>query len=71
MALEHLSVGEIAVILPGATAVFRRHKIDFCCKGDALLAGKRNAADWTSPRSRRNSTPWSLPAFMRPRKPRI
>lgn len=38
MALEHLSVGEIAVILPGATAVFRRHKIDFCCKGDTLLA---------------------------------
>lgn len=38
MALDHLSVGEIAVILPGAAAVFRRHKIDFCCKGDALLA---------------------------------
>ncbi len=38
MALEHLSVGEIAVILPGATTVFRRHKIDFCCKGDTLLA---------------------------------
>lgn len=38
MALEHLSVGEIAVILPGATAVFRRHKIDFCCKGETLLA---------------------------------
>lgn len=38
MALKHLSVGEIAVILPGAAAVFRRHKIDFCCKGDALLA---------------------------------
>ena len=38
MALEHLSVGEIAVILPAATAVFRRHKIDFCCKGDTSLA---------------------------------
>jgi regulator of cell morphogenesis and NO signaling len=38
MALQHLSVGEIAVILPGATAVFRRHKIDFCCKGGNLLA---------------------------------
>jgi len=36
--LEHLSVGEIAAILPGAMAVFRRHKIDFCCKGDTLLA---------------------------------
>ena len=38
MALQHLSVGEIAVILPSATAVFRRHKIDFCCKGGTLLA---------------------------------
>ena len=37
MALQHLSVGEIAVILPRATAVFRRHKIDFCCNGEALL----------------------------------
>lgn len=40
MALQHLSVGEIAVIMPAATAVFRRHKIDFCCKGDALLASE-------------------------------
>lgn len=38
MALEHLSVGEIAVIQPASIAVFRRHKIDFCCKGDTLLA---------------------------------
>ena len=38
MTLQHLSVGEIAVILPGAADVFRRHKIDFCCKGDAPLA---------------------------------
>ena len=38
MSLEHLSVGEIAVILPGATTVFRRYKIDFCCRGDVLLA---------------------------------
>lgn len=38
MALQHLSVAEIAVIMPAATAVFRRYKIDFCCKGDALLA---------------------------------
>lgn len=40
MALQHLSVGEIAVILPGATAVFRRHKIDFCCQGDVLLSSE-------------------------------
>ncbi|WP_332660588.1 iron-sulfur cluster repair di-iron protein [Brevundimonas sp.] len=38
MALQHLSVGEIVVILPAATAVFRRHRIDFCCNGDARLA---------------------------------
>ncbi|MGG5811528.1 iron-sulfur cluster repair di-iron protein [Falsiroseomonas sp. CW058] len=32
------SLGEIAVSLPGATAIFRRHKLDFCCGGGASLA---------------------------------
>jgi regulator of cell morphogenesis and NO signaling len=32
------SLGEIAASLPGATAVFRRHKLDFCCGGGASLA---------------------------------
>ncbi len=31
------SLGEIATSLPGATAVFRRHKLDFCCGGGARL----------------------------------
>ncbi|MDE2581063.1 MAG: iron-sulfur cluster repair protein YtfE [Rhodospirillales bacterium] len=31
-------VGELAAALPGATAVFRRHKLDFCCGGAATLA---------------------------------
>lgn len=31
-------LGRIAVELPGATAVFRRLKLDFCCGGQALLA---------------------------------
>jgi regulator of cell morphogenesis and NO signaling len=31
------SVAEIAATLPGATAVFRRHKLDFCCGGKAPL----------------------------------
>jgi regulator of cell morphogenesis and NO signaling len=31
------SVGDIATSLPGATAVFRRHKLDFCCGGKAPL----------------------------------
>jgi regulator of cell morphogenesis and NO signaling len=31
-------VGEIAASLAGATALFRRHKIDFCCGGDVALA---------------------------------
>lgn len=38
--LEHLrerKVGEIAANLPGATGVFRRFGIDFCCHGDILL----------------------------------
>lgn len=32
------SIGEIAATLPGAAAVFRRHKLDFCCGGSASLA---------------------------------
>ncbi|MCU0956765.1 MAG: DUF542 domain-containing protein, partial [Hydrogenophaga sp.] len=27
------AIGQIAVELPGATAVFRRLKLDFCCGG--------------------------------------
>ena len=32
------TVGEIAASLPGATAVFRRFGMDFCCKGNVALA---------------------------------
>lgn len=32
------SVADIAATLPGATAVFRRHGLDFCCGGGAALA---------------------------------
>ena len=41
------SLGEIAVSLPGATAIFRRHKLDFCCGGAESLAGaaKRRGLD--------------------------
>jgi regulator of cell morphogenesis and NO signaling len=38
-------IGEIAATLPGATAVFRRHKLDFCCGGEtplAEMAARRN-----------------------------
>jgi regulator of cell morphogenesis and NO signaling len=31
-------VADIAANLPGATQVFRKHKIDFCCGGQVLLA---------------------------------
>ena len=31
------AIGQIAVQLPGATAVFRRHKLDFCCGGQVSL----------------------------------
>lgn len=37
-ALRNRPVGEIAATLPGATAVFRNFKLDFCCGGDAILA---------------------------------
>jgi regulator of cell morphogenesis and NO signaling len=36
--LAERHVGDIAVALPGATAVFRRFKLDFCCGGDIPLA---------------------------------
>ncbi len=31
------TVADIAASLPGSTAVFRRHKLDFCCGGGARL----------------------------------
>ncbi|SKA12167.1 regulator of cell morphogenesis and NO signaling [Enhydrobacter aerosaccus] len=37
------TVGEIAAALPGATAVFRRFGIDFCCKGDIALGDSARA----------------------------
>lgn len=36
-ALRARSVGDIAATLPGATAIFRKFKIDFCCNGDLTL----------------------------------
>ena len=37
-ALRNRPVGEIAATLPGATAVFRKLKLDFCCGGKDILA---------------------------------
>ena len=46
-ALSERSVGDIAATLPGATAVFRRFRIDFCCHGDLDLgaAAQRRGVD--------------------------
>lgn len=40
-------VGDIAATLPGATAVFRKFGLDFCCAGDAPLsvAASQHGAD--------------------------
>lgn len=35
--IAEMPIGQIAVDLPGATAVFRRLKIDFCCGGQISL----------------------------------
>ncbi|MGB3864870.1 MAG: iron-sulfur cluster repair di-iron protein [Xanthobacteraceae bacterium] len=35
--LRRHTVGDIAATLPGATAIFRKFKIDFCCNGDLTL----------------------------------
>jgi regulator of cell morphogenesis and NO signaling len=37
--LAFRSLGEIAASVPGATAIFRRHKLDFCCGGAESLQG--------------------------------
>jgi len=44
---RHATVGEIAANLPGATTVFRRFGLDFCCKGDVALdeAARRRGVD--------------------------
>lgn len=34
-----MPIGEIAVRLPGAIAIFRKHKLDYCCGGAISLAG--------------------------------
>lgn len=34
----HRTLANIATTLPGATAVFRSRKLDFCCNGTALLS---------------------------------
>jgi regulator of cell morphogenesis and NO signaling len=41
------TIGEIAATLAGATAVFRKHKIDFCCGGAVELdeAARRRGVD--------------------------
>ncbi|HMM62634.1 MAG TPA: iron-sulfur cluster repair di-iron protein [Mesorhizobium sp.] len=45
--LRARTVGDLAATLPGATAVFRKFKIDFCCNGDLTLDGaaQRRGAD--------------------------
>lgn len=35
--LREQTVGEIAAAVPGATEIFRRFKLDFCCGGDVAL----------------------------------
>lgn len=37
MNLPEQPIGQIACALPGATRVFRQHKLDFCCGGDKTL----------------------------------
>lgn len=45
--LRSRTVGAIAAAIPGATAVFRKFKVDFCCHGDIALdqAAQRHGID--------------------------
>jgi len=49
VALRGRTVGDIAATLPGATAVFRKFKIDFCCNGGLTIddAAHRRGIDLT------------------------
>ena len=44
------SLGDIAASMPGATAIFRRHKLDFCCGGSESLeqAARHKGVDLAS-----------------------
>lgn len=41
--LGNMRLGDIAVQLPGSTAVFRRYGLDFCCGGDKRLVDAAKA----------------------------
>ncbi len=43
--LKARQLGQIAVEMPGATAIFRRLKLDFCCGGNVPLAAACEARD--------------------------
>ena len=47
--LTDLTLAAIATSLPGATAVFRRNKLDFCCGGGILLADATRAKGLSLP----------------------
>ena len=37
VSLRNRTVGELAATMPGATAVFRKFRVDFCCHGEIAL----------------------------------
>jgi regulator of cell morphogenesis and NO signaling len=43
--LSERTLGEIARELPGAAAVFRRYRLDYCCGGDQSLRAAASASD--------------------------
>lgn len=43
MNLTNLPLGQLARDIPGASAVLHRHKLDFCCNGDASLMAAATA----------------------------
>lgn len=47
IALTEQTLGKLACLIPGATRIFRQHKLDFCCGGNTSLrdAATRRALD--------------------------
>lgn len=65
------SLAEIVRTLPPAAALFRAHRIDFCCKGDRTLSDVAHHSNLPLPQieaelaTMARSSPWHMPTMTR------
>ncbi len=48
MAFRDQPLGELALTIPRASALFRQYDMDYCCGGKQTLARARRAKRWMS-----------------------